>query len=79
MNKPTTGPYSHKKYKCRRCGHERMIGTNHWGAVYSRCSECSWKHPMETDVSDCLDPRPEGIGIPEEWKVVKLGEICSIK
>ena len=77
MSKPTTGKYSQKQYKCRRCGAIESHGTNHWGAIYPPCKTCSWKHPMESQViMDCLEPMPEGYDKPEEWKQVKL-EITS--
>lgn len=76
---PTTGKYSHKQYKCRRCGAIESHGTNHWGAIYPRCKSCSWKNPMSPQVTmDCLEPIPEGFDKPEEWKQVKLGDVCEI-
>ena len=79
--KPKTGKYSQKMYKCRRCGHEELHGTNHWGAIYPfSCKGCSWKHPMARQVTmDCLEPVPEGYDIPEEWKTVTLGDIVEIR
>lgn len=75
----TTGKYSHKLYKCERCGHEQQIGTNHWGAVYSSCPKCQWKHPMEIGSTwECLEPMPEGYEKPEPWKKVTLGEVMEI-
>lgn len=32
-----------KIYKCRACGHEQMISTNHRGSCVDFCTECSWK------------------------------------
>lgn len=43
----TTGKYSIKPYECTCCGHEKEIGTNHFGEVYSRCEGCSWKNPLD--------------------------------
>lgn len=77
--KPTTGRYSIKRYQCKRCGHESQEGTNHWGEIYSRCSNCSWKYPLEATVKVCLEPVPEGYGTPEPWKIVKLGDVAEIK
>ena len=78
MTQPKTGPYSGKPYKCNRCGNVSNIGTNHWGEVYSRCSNCSWKHPLEADSHECLEPVPDGFDIPEPWTVTTLGEIAEI-
>jgi len=75
----TTGKYSHKNYKCSRCGKEEVHGTNHWGEFYDRCRECSWKNPMDpTVVWECQEPMPEGYAAPAPWKKVKLGDICEI-
>jgi hypothetical protein len=76
----TTGKYSVKPYRCRRCGHEEEHGTNHWGAIYPTCKGCSWKNPLAPQtVMDCLEPCPPGYKKPEEWRTVTLGEICEIK
>lgn len=73
-----TGKVSWKCYKCRECGHEQSHSTNHYGAIYVRCNSCSWKSPMSpTKVFDCQDPLPEGWGIPEEWKMVRLGDVLE--
>lgn len=74
-----TGPVSHKLYKCKTCGDERSVATNHWGEFYERCPKCGWKHPMETQVFECQEPLPEGYEKPEPWKIVKLGEIAEIR
>lgn len=77
---PTTGAYSNKKYRCKSCGFESMIGTNHWGECYPRCVKCGWKHPIETgQVHECLEQPPEGFSKPEPWKHVKLGDIAIIQ
>lgn len=76
---PTTGPYSHKQYRCTSCGHVSSHGTNHWGEIYPRCSNCGWKHPMEMgQMHECLEPPPPGYGVPEPWKRVQLGDIAQI-
>lgn len=76
----TTGKYSHKMYRCTRCGREQLQGTNHWGEIYPRCPGCSWKNPMDPQpVWVCLEPRPEGYDVPEPWTKVTLGEIITIK
>jgi hypothetical protein len=69
--KPTTGKYSQKMYKCTKCGKKQVHGTNHWGFIYPRCScgETLW---------ECLEKVPDGYGIPEQWKKVRLGDIVEI-
>lgn len=67
------GKYSKKPYKCRECGSEKEIGTNHWGACYPFCTVCKMQTPW-----DCLEPIPDGYKKPEEWKWVKLGNIAKI-
>ena len=70
----TIGEYSKKKYKCRICGTEKLIGTNHWGCCYSwfgynHCPYCSLSEPT---IWDCQEPVPEGYEKPEEWEIVRL-------
>lgn len=73
MAKPVTGKYSIKPYFCPKCGHEEEHGTNHWGEIYCACHSCG-------NVGlECLEPVPEGYGVPERWKKVKLGDVCEIK
>ncbi len=77
-----TGKYSHKLYKCRTCGHEQMIGTNHWGECYSwgyvnACPSCHWKHSYEPTVWECQEQPPEGYSKPEPWKMVRLGDLLA--
>ena len=38
-----------RRYKCRNCGHEQMINTNHTGPVIDYCKECSWKPSFGKD------------------------------
>lgn len=68
----TTGKASHKTYKCRNCGHEKSIQTNHWSSCMNHCPSCSWKpswgeHPGVRMFGtmhrpfDCLEPEPEQI------------------
>jgi len=82
MKKPTTSRMSWKKYKCRECGHETTHSTNHYGATYSlgnyhACPICPpWKRPTTWD---CCEPCPDNMEKPEEWKTVKLGDICTIQ
>ena len=73
----TTGPYSYKKYRCRRCGKVTEEGTNHWGAIYSRCRVCE-SEEVFTAVKDCLEAPPEGTGLPPEWKLATLGDIAEV-
>jgi hypothetical protein len=73
MKKPVTGKYSIKPYRCTQCGNESEIGTNHWGFVYSRCRICG------NTEHECLELVPEGYGIPEKWKKVKLGDLVEIR
>lgn len=79
MKKPTTSKISYKQYKCTACGYISLRQTNHYGECYPRCKKCGWKRPMETGQRHvCLEPVPEGMGVPEPWKIVKLGDICEI-
>lgn len=73
--KPTTGAYSIKPYKCNNCNHEFETGTNHWGEIYT-CPLC--QRLGNGAIAQCLEPVPEGYGVPEKWKLVKLGDICEI-
>jgi DNA-directed RNA polymerase subunit RPC12/RpoP len=80
MNKKITGKVTPKLYKCTECGFEQLHSTNHWGEIYPSCPNCSWKKPMQLGVVwECLEPIPEGYQKPEPWKMVKLGDICSIE
>jgi len=69
----TTGKYSKKDYICTECRHITYIGTNHWGEIYPTCRYCN-----KITVHECLESAPPGYGLPEKWKVVKLGDICEI-
>ncbi|MCK4960781.1 MAG: hypothetical protein KAT00_15315 [Planctomycetes bacterium] len=76
----TTGKYVMKRYKCKECGHESMIGTNHWGECYPRCRKCGWKRPMEAgQTHECLEKPPKGYDKPKPWKRISLGEVCEVK
>ena len=70
----TTSKLSVKRYKCTGpdCGYERMGATNHYGEIYDRCPVCGWC------CHTCLEPVPEGMGVPTPWKKVKLGDIAEI-
>lgn len=74
----STSKYSDKLYRCNNCGHQRMIGTNHFGECYLRCPNCSWRTCKSFQVHTCMEPVPEGMGIPEPWKIVTLGKIAEI-
>jgi len=76
---PTTGKYTHKAYRCKECGHEREVGTNHWGDIYSDCPACSWKRPGQVTVSECLEDMPPGFAKPAPWRIVRLGDIAEIR
>ena len=77
--KPTTGKYSMKPYECKRCGHKHQVGTNHWGETYGPCPNCQWKYPMEFGSTHvCLEPVPEGYGVPEPWRHARLGDLVEI-
>ena len=78
MSKPTTGGYSVKPYRCTHCDHVSQEGTNHWGEIYSRCTECSWKRPLEATVKVCIEPMPEGHARPTPWKLVRLGDLVEV-
>ena len=73
---PTTGPVTTKPYMCNKCGNLTHISTNHWGEVYSRCGNCSWKHPMETDSHTCVEELPKGYALPNKWNRVLLSDIA---
>lgn len=76
---PVTAKYSHKPYKCNRCGHEESIGTNHWGEIYPPCSNCNWKNPMDGNPSwTCLEDKPSGFGVPKKWRKAALKDIVKI-
>lgn len=75
----TTGKMTAKQYRCMRCQHIRTETTNHYGKIYSRCPECSWKHPMDATVSECIEPLPEGWDRPADWTIDRLGDIATIQ
>ena len=76
MSLPTTSQYSHKKYKCCNadCGHEYNTGTNHYGEIYSKCPKCYWMGTSRVHRSICLEPVPEGMGVPTPWQSFTLTE-----
>lgn len=79
--KPTTGQITSKVYRCKRCGHEQQIETNHFGECYSVrhynvCPACPpWaKYPEFGSVTTwvCAEPCPPDMDKPENWQVVKV-------
>ena len=80
QKKKTTGKVTPKLYKCTNCGHEQLQSTNHWGQIYPDCPKCQWKRPMQMgSVWECLEPMPKGYSKPAPWKIIKLGDIATIK
>jgi DNA-directed RNA polymerase subunit RPC12/RpoP len=78
QKKKTIGKVTHKLYKCTKCGHEQLQGTNHWGDIYPACPKCQWKRPMEMgSVWECQEPIPEGYSKPKPWTTVKLGDVIK--
>lgn len=78
QKKKTIGKITHKLYRCTKCKHEQLHGTNHWGDIYPACPKCQWKRPMEMgSVWECLEPIPEGYDKPEPWATVELGTILN--
>ena len=84
-SKPTTGKVTTKRYRCAHCSAEHDVATNHYGEVYSRCpnSSCLSRRPSCNSTYQpprhvCLDELPQGMGRPEPWKVVKLGDVLEI-
>ena len=68
---PCTGKISVKPYKCVGCGKEQKQATNHWGYTYSRCT-CGMSE------WECQEPVPEGMGIPEKWRRMRLGDLIQL-
>ncbi len=52
-------PRTPKNYKCDLCGATRVSTTNHYGKIYDRCPNCSWKTPMTINTATCLDQPPQ--------------------
>ena len=74
-----------KHYKCIHCGIEHIIGTNHYGEVYSQCPNakclsnrphinCTYQPPKHI----CLEPLPDNMTRPTPWSVVHLRDIVEI-
>lgn len=79
MTKPKTGKYTQKMYKCDGCGHEFLVGTNHWGAIYMSCPKCRCRGGALSSVSRCMEPCPDTHDLPPEWTMAKLGDIAEVK
>lgn len=80
-NRPTTGAMTEKLYRCKRCGHEQRIATNHFGECYSyghynTCPACPpWANYPEfggLTVWICVEPCPPEMAVPEPWKPVTI-------
>lgn len=71
-----------KRYKCRECGHEQSIQTNHYGECYSwgshnACPSCPpYKRPTTWE---CIEPTPIDAWIPKPWTTVTLKDIVKEK
>lgn len=79
--KPTTNRIKSKLYRCKRCGHERQIQTNHYGECYSlghynACPACPpWAKYSEfggLTVWVCTEKCPEDMAVPEPWTAAKI-------
>jgi hypothetical protein len=85
-------PITFKNYRCKACGFEKKIDTNHYGECYSlgnynRCPKCGPLPPdpkcpaaviYPTTTWVCVDPVPEGVKVPEPWRHAKLGDLVEI-
>jgi hypothetical protein len=66
---------SYKPYKCKECGYEKEIQTNHFGECYSwgnsnTCPSCApYKRPNTWVFNGEL---PEGVVLPTPWKKVEI-------
>lgn len=88
MSRPTTGPQSYKKYRCKRCGFVAEQQTNHWGETYSWgkvncCPKCPpyAKYPEfgGSTTWECMEKPPATHDKPKPWKKVKLGDMIECK
>lgn len=73
--KPTTGKVTSKLYACSQCGHQERHDTNHYGETYSwgRVSVCPKCPPFRRPTTwICQEKPPEGMGMPEPWKLTSL-------
>lgn len=77
----TTGKITTKLYRCKKCGFEERHATNHYGDIYNiRCKgDCALGSPLDFfQAFECLDPIPDGWGVPEPWVEVRLGDIVEV-
>lgn len=79
--KPTTEKARGKEYACKTCGHKKVIDTNHYGECYSfgnwnRCPKCIPSNLPTVWV--CTESPPDGMGVPEPWKIARLGDVATI-
>ena len=74
----TTQSVTVKRYRCKRCGHEQEISTNHYGECYSwghvnTCPACPpWAKYSEFGGSttwECVTPCPPDMDKPKNWTV----------
>lgn len=80
MSKPTTERIRGKRYRCKECGHEKEIDTNHYGECYSwgghnTCPQCPpYKRP---NTWVCMETPPEGMERPPKWTkaVIEVGSV----
>lgn len=79
--KPTIGAVRSKTYRCKRCGHEQQIKTNHFGECYSMghfscCPACPpWAKYPEFGGSTtwiCVEPCPAEMDKPANWQVATV-------
>lgn len=85
MSKTTEGIRA-KLYRCKECGFERQIETNHYGECYSfgsygRCPKMHVEPPNPRRPQDvtyrvttwvCAEPAPEGMGTPVPWEMATI-------
>jgi len=56
--------YCGKEYACKRCGHKKIIKTNHYFDCYgsvligNRCHVCMIEVPNDATVWECLEKDP---------------------
>jgi recombinational DNA repair protein RecR len=66
---------SYKAYKCKECGYEKEIDTNHYGECYSwgnynTCPSCPpYKRP---NTWVCIVVVPKDGWVPEPWSKVEI-------
>ena len=70
---------SFKHYKCKECGHEKEINTNHYGECYSlgTMNACPGHPVAHGTVWEFAGELPEGAWVPEPWTKHKLGDLLE--